>query len=375
MGKRFLLVTEEWAGSGHRMAALALEEAVRSGGGGTLSAKVVGGLETASPALRELSRLFYMGMLRHAPLLWQRLYEGERLWGATLKRPLAWWLSQTLTEQLLRVEQPDVVVATHAYCLSALAMAKKKMDKPFHLVSVPTDYHINPFWVHPEIDSYIVAHQQLADVLESDFGVRSDAIHVFGIPVRPVFHEAGKRDKSYWKRQLGLSLEPFTVLISGGEGGRGGMEQVVRELAEMEEPLQIIVITGNNSALYQRLTEWASRTACQHRFVMKGYEPQIWQWIGAADAYVSKPGGISCAEALALKTPLILYQPLPGQEWKNCAFLLQHGAAVLAERPEEIRETIGRWRVREQWEHAAEQMEPLRRPESARQIAEYLLRV
>ncbi|MCG6197961.1 glycosyl transferase, partial [Anoxybacillus sp. LAT_38] len=73
-----------------------------------------------------------------------------------------------------------------------------------------------------------------------------------------------------------------------------------------------------------------------HRLVVKGYEPSIWEWIGAADAYVTKPGGISCAEALALRTPLILYRPLPGQERHNLSFLLGQQAAVWAEKPEEI---------------------------------------
>lgn len=373
MGKRFLLVTEEWAGSGHRMAAQALLEEleVRSG---VDSLRVVGGLETASPALRELSRFFYLGMLRYAPPLWQRLYEQEKMWSTTLRKPLGWWLSLKLTQELLVEEQPNVVIATHAYCLSALADAKQKMDKPFHLVSVPTDYHINHFWVHPHIDSYIVAHEQLASVLTNEYQVSPDKIHVHGIPVRPAFREAGKKDKPGWRAELGLSLERFTVLVSGGEGGHGGIQEVLFELMKVQDPLQIIVITGKNTKLHMQLEAWLRlETSLHHIVFIKGYEPQMWQWIGAADAYVSKPGGISCAEALALKTPLILYRPLPGQERRNSSFFMQNEAAVVLERPEGIHEVINRWRNKEQWEGAIEKMESLRRPEAAQRTAEYLL--
>lgn len=375
MGKRFLIVTEEWAGSGHRIAAQALAEELQARSEAeSTRVVVVGGLETASPTLRELSRFFYLGMLRYAPPLWQRIYEQEKIWSSTLRKPLGWWLSLRLTQELLLDEQPDVVIATHAYCLSALAQAKRKLDKPFHLVSVPTDYHINHFWVHPHIDSYIVAHEQLAAVLTQDYQVHADKIRVHGIPVRPAFREAGKTDKPGWRAMLGLSIEYFTVLVSGGEGGLGGIQEMLHELMKVEDPLQIIVITGNNTKLQSRLEAWLHlEKGLHHVIFIKGYESQMWQWIGAADVYISKPGGISCAEALALKTPLILYQPLPGQEKRNSAFFKRNEAAAIIERPEEIQEVINRWRIREEREGAIEKMEFLRRPEAAQRIAEYLL--
>ncbi|QRG66094.1 MGDG synthase family glycosyltransferase [Brevibacillus choshinensis] len=373
MGKRFLFVMEEWAGSGHRMAAQALAEELRLRSG-VESTRIVGGLETASPALRGLSRFFYLGMLRYAPPLWQRLYEQESLWNAALKKPLGWWLSKRLIQELLLKEEPDVVVATHAYCLSALAHAKQKMDKPFHLVSIPTDFHINGFWVHPLIDTYIVAHEQLADVLATDYQVSPEKIHVHGIPVRPDFSRADIRDKPNWRVQLGLEPEKFTVLISGGEGGHGGIKRVLQELLHVQEPMQIIVIAGKNARLHQQLEAWLRQEeSLQHIVWIRGYEQQMWQWIGAADAYITKPGGISCAEALAMKTPLILYQPLPGQERRNSGFFMRNEAAIVAMCPEDIRTVIGRWRNKKQWEDAIMRMEVVRRPDSAQRTAEYLL--
>jgi processive 1,2-diacylglycerol beta-glucosyltransferase len=374
MAKRILLITEEWAGSGHRMAAVAIQEALKDTKG-AISSKLVGGLETASPALRELSRLFYLNMLRYGQPIWQQIYNQEHLFGAALERPLGWWLSMRLTNALLREEEPDVVVATHAYCLSALAEAKQRVDKPFHLVSIPTDFHVNRFWVHPGIDTYIVAHEQIAQTLSKNYHVEAKKIRVHGIPIRPVFGMAAKIGKKSWKERLGLSPELFTVLVSGGEGGYGRMDDVLRELMKDAEPLQIVVITGKNEGLRKHLDGWLKKETPRHHVVVKGYEPNIWQWIGAADAYITKPGGISCAEALALKTPLIVYQPLPGQEKHNTAFLLQHQAALFAERLEEITQAIRHWRERQQWEKAIERMEGLRRPESAKQIAKYLLRL
>lgn len=372
-GKRLLVVTEEWAGSGHRMAAEALREAVVERCP-DVYARVEGGLQAASPALRELSRFFYGQMLRYSPTLWQRLYDREQMWGTALAKPIGAFLARRLIRDLLEREQPDVVAATHAYCLPALAHARKKAGKRFRLVSIPTDFHVHRFWVHPEIDGYVVAHERLAELLERRHGVKRERIHVYGIPVRPVFAAAAREEKAYWKARMGLSPDQFTVLVCGGEGGHGGMEEVVRSLLNVPEPLHIVVITGKNEPIRQRLSLLAGQPHPLHRLVVKGYEPSIWEWIGAADAYVTKPGGISCAEALALRTPLILYRPLPGQERHNLSFLLQHKAAAWAERPEEIARLIVRWRCNpEEREEMVRRMDALRQPDAARRIADFLL--
>lgn len=371
--KRFLLVTEEWAGSGHKMAAVALEEALKERQE-VASVRLVGGLETASPALRELSRFFYVNMLRYGQPVWQRIYEQEHVWGTALKRPVGWWLSERLAT-VLNEEKPDIVIATHAYCLSALAEAKQKVRHPYHLVSIPTDYHVNRFWVHPQIDTYIVAHEQIAQRLTQVYRVERDRVRGYGIPIRRAFSTNNGMDKRIGKKQAGLSPELFTVLISGGEGGYGQMDLVVRHLMNSPTPLQIVVVTGTNQALYNQLNARLHGTSSLHRIEVKGYEKEMWKWLTAADVFVTKPGGMSCAEALALRTPLIVYQPLPGQERYNTAFLLQHEAGVWADEPKRVAEIVEQLRKEDRWQQMAERIEEVRRPHSTQEAVEYLLRL
>jgi processive 1,2-diacylglycerol beta-glucosyltransferase len=46
---------------------------------------------------------------------------------------------------------------------------------------------------------------------------------------------------------------------------------------------------------------------------------------------VSKPGGMTIAEALIKEIPLIIMSPLPGQEQRNEQFIVNMGAAVTIE--------------------------------------------
>lgn len=373
MSKKVLIVTEEWAGSGHRMAAVALEEAIRERSQHT-SVSVIGGLEKASPLLREISRISYANSIRYLPRLWQRIYNQEKVWSKTLTKPLGKVLGKRLLQKVIEQEKPDAVIATHAYCIPGLAEAKRQASKRFHLINVFTDFHINHFWIHPEVDYYVVPHERIGEQLSIRHNVREMKIHAYGIPVRPPFAKQADRQKQEWRAELGLHPELFTVLISGGEGGYGQITSVMKRLIELEKPLQLIVITGKNAALLQRLRAQFNSSQTSHLIHLLGYAESMWQWIGAADAYITKPGGLTCSEALAMKTPLVLYQPLPGQEQINCRFLRQQQAAEEAGSVEEIVQIIARWQnAREHLVELASRMGNLGRPDSAYRTAEMIL--
>ncbi|MEJ8546822.1 MGDG synthase family glycosyltransferase [Brevibacillus borstelensis] len=374
-GRRILLVTEEWAGSGHRMAAEALAEALNEMRP-TAYIKVVSGLKTASPALREISRFFYLQMLRYNPGLWQKMHDNDKKWAALLKKPLAVWLSKRIIRELIDRERPDIVVATHAYCFSALAEAKRKGPKKFRLIGVPTDFCVHRFWMHPETDAYVVAHEQLTDAIRADRRLERAEVLEYGIPIRRTFYSSALQDKVYWKEQLGLDPRLFTVLISGGEGGYGSMEEVIRVLLREEEPLQVIAVTGKNHELQEKLDRLTSLCSPVHTVIVRGYEHEIWKWMSAADVFITKPGGISIAEALAVKTPLVLFRPLPGQEQRNLTFLLGNKAAFHARHADEIGKIVRQLRDSpEDRKEMLQRMASLGKPDSTEQIARYLLQL
>jgi processive 1,2-diacylglycerol beta-glucosyltransferase len=55
-----------------------------------------------------------------------------------------------------------------------------------------------------------------------------------------------------------------------------------------------------------------------------------------ADILITKPGGITTAEALAKKIPMIIVKPIPGQEANNAAYLTEKGAAIKTDNPDDI---------------------------------------
>lgn len=64
-----------------------------------------------------------------------------------------------------------------------------------------------------------------------------------------------------------------------------------------------------------------------------GYVKEIDMLMEISDFIVSKPGGLTTAEALSKGLPIVIINPLPGQEAKNAEFLLREKVAVMAKSP------------------------------------------
>jgi len=55
---------------------------------------------------------------------------------------------------------------------------------------------------------------------------------------------------------------------------------------------------------------------------------------------VTKPGGMTTTEALTKGLPMVIVNPIPGQEMHNTDFLLKKGAAIHVDRLERLGEDV-----------------------------------
>ncbi|MCU0652619.1 MAG: galactosyldiacylglycerol synthase, partial [Candidatus Omnitrophica bacterium] len=158
----------------------------------------------------------------------------------------------------------------------------------------------------------------------SQKGVDDKKIRPFGIPHDPKFAQLVVREEVFKK----LNLNPVipTILVMGGGQGLGPIKTIVGSLEKVNGEIQEIVITGNNAKLYNSL----SRTIKKFRkkIVLFGYANNIHELMEISRLVITKPGGITTAEALAKNLPMLIIEPIPGQEANNTLYLTQNGAAI-----------------------------------------------
>jgi processive 1,2-diacylglycerol beta-glucosyltransferase len=132
------------------------------------------------------------------------------------------------------------------------------------------------------------------------------------------------------RRSLGLA-DRFTVLLTAAAGLSGDLRDIAAQLAG--EGIQVAAVTGNNARLRRRLEALAANVDLVRVF---GYTKEMHRMMRAADVLVGKAGGLTVSEALSVGLPLIIFNPVPGQELYNVDFLVNYGAGLLARDEEDV---------------------------------------
>lgn len=370
-GKRILVLSVP-AGAGHTRVA----EAIRS-----CAAEEYGGAEVihldamsfAAPRLRKVYTDLYIGLLRRAPGLWRQVYRftdeaSPHGWFNRLRRRIEAHDSRALLAHIAALA-PDAVVCTHFLPAELLSrsIAAGFLDCPVW-VQV-TDFDLHRMWVHPHMAGYFAGNEEVAFRLR-ERGIAQQAVHVAGIPTMPAF--ARRHDRAGCARALGLDPARLTFLLMGGGAGLGGLCRVAQQLLSIPGDFQLIVLAGRNAAELAALQALAARFP--GRLAAQGYTDRVEQVMACADLVITKPGGATTAECLAMGLPMIVNAPIPGQEEHNANFLLEHGAALKA-----VDLPTLEYRIRylmaqpARLEEMARCARMLGRPHAARQVLEIVL--
>ena len=326
--RRILLVSVS-AGNGHVRAAQAIA-AHAWADFPQLRLQHIDMMQIVPTLFRKLYSDLYMKIASGLPEAWGWLYRktdrepGNSLSGR-LRRGVQRLCSQRLFSEVDRFK-PDVIICTHFLPAEVLATAINEKRLDCQVWVQVTDFDLHQMWLHPGISGYFVANEELAFRLHSQ-GVPLKDIVVSGIPVMPVFTTRPNRPEA--AARLTLNPARSTVLLMGGGAGIGMNPAWITELLKTQPELQVIVMTGKNAALREVLTSVEREYPDRLRAI--GFTEDVASLMMAADLAITKPGGLSTSECLICGLPMLLVNPIPGQEERNAAFLMQEGVAQRAD--------------------------------------------
>ncbi|RAU96560.1 MGDG synthase family glycosyltransferase [Paenibacillus sp. YN15] len=334
-----ILVLTGNLGDGHRQAAHAVAEAAEALYPGA-RIRVVDVMEGAHPLLCRLAQWGYMLWITRLPWLYGFLFrrtQRDNLLSRCLNRlPLC---SARRLARLVEETHPAVIVSTFPSASAAVARLKARGRIKAMTVTVMTDHTSHSYWLHAATDRYIVGSEHVRRLL-LQWPIPDRKIAVTGIPIRPAFRAA--YDRQAIRTELGLKPELPTVMIMGGGGGLigGDWARLLQDPGLLALPLQVVIVCGRNEKLKDKLAR--EMKGYPHPVLLTGYVNNIPELMAASDLLITKPGGLTSSEALASGLPMLLYKPLPGQEYDNAAYLTGIGAALQAKGPEEFTAQLAR---------------------------------
>jgi processive 1,2-diacylglycerol beta-glucosyltransferase len=332
-GSPRILITSVKAGAGHVKAAEALEAAF------TLkypsfTVRNVDLLDYSSYLARQFYGKTYIDVVKKLPELYGYLYKNYKgLQGLAGPRLMFDRLNAAGYLDLVDDFEPDTVIATHFIAAALAADYRDRKRKTFPVFVTITDYEIHPLWVirTAEIERYCVAHEEMKNHLKL-LGVPEERVIIAGIPINPRFVE--KKDPTALKTKYGIKDTSPVVLLVAGSFGTTPIGDIIDQFKVIPSDFQLIVVCGKNKRLYEKIRAKQStepRIKLVYEFI-----DFVDELMRVSDILISKPGGITTSESLAIGLPMLLVDPIPGQEEANVDYFLEKGVGLKARNPESL---------------------------------------
>lgn len=336
-----VLIVYAKAGAGHRRAAEAVYAAFKR----RVKDKdvtLIDCLDYTSIWFKSFYPQVYIFLVRFLSPLWAAIYYAldNRVVYSLIKplRRLTNHLNSKRFEEFLKKENPQVVISTQFFASEVVAYLKRKGKISSTLISVVTDFGAHTFWESKDVDVFVVASDDTkGDLLSRN--IPEEKIKVLGIPIEPPPKEFSKTEL---KQEIGLKRGLFTVLLVGGGFGVGPIKELVFGLDKLDDEVrdrvQLLIVCSRNKKLQGEMANIAPKLKVHSKIF--GFVPDLYKMMLASDVIISKSGGLTTSESLASGLPMIIIAPIPGQETKNCDFLVKNGAAYRIDRAFEVKKAV-----------------------------------
>lgn len=325
------LILSVTAGQGHHQCAKAISDSLFSKGH---ECEILDVYKYAFPPLGKTIDKGYILSTKYIPDIYGKFYKlaDEHDLGSTITSEMQRLLYKKVVDYIESFS-PDAIICTHVYpsILITKAIKREKLNS-VPTIGIITDFTVHPFWQNTELDAYIIPNELLGyQCFEKN--IPAEKIYPFGIPISERFSK--KISKQEAKKILNIP-DIDTILIMSGSMGFGNIPKLIKRIDSLSHNFQMLCICGNNKKIYEEISSFAY----SHEVFSYGFVDNIDIMMDASDFIITKPGGLSVSESLAKNLPMILVNPIPGQETRNLEFLLNSGLAMAVSETFPIEEAV-----------------------------------
>ena len=245
--------------------------------------------------------------------------------------------------KLFKEYQPDLVISTHMFATQMTGYLKRKGKINCPLATVLTDFAPHGQWLeeHEQGNFFFVSNEGMRKSLIEEYHVDPDKIHVTGIPISPKFAKGFNKEEIYKSMELNPNLK--TILLFGGGKygiGRKKVVEVLTCLTKYLDEYQIVAVSGKNKKMIKSFKQLHDSLPDSTNLKVFDYITNVPEVMSISSLVVTKPGGLTSSESLASGLPVLVINPIPGQEEENAEFLENHGAAVWLKKTDSAEDVI-----------------------------------
>ncbi len=327
-------------GGGHLSAAKSIKQFIDENYS-DVQTEMIDCVKYVNKALDKITTAAYREMAKKAPWAWEKVYyksQGGLLGkvSTTSNKVMAVKMAK-----LFREFKPDVVISTHPFGSQMTSYLKQKGKTNCILATIMTDFKSHEQWLigNKFVNFYFVSNSSMKEdmILE---GIPEDKIFVTGIPISNRFLQSYDKASIFSSFELKEGIKTI-LFFGGGEYGLGKDKTVaiLDALADFEQ-IQVVAIAGKNEKMKQDFEKIVVQKNKQQTIKVLPFTDKVPELMAISDMVITKPGGLTVSESLASHLPLMVINPIPGQEEENADFLEKTGCAVWLKKNENPREVL-----------------------------------
>lgn len=339
--KKVLILYAKYGG-GHLSAAKSIQTYIEDHYFYNTEVKCVDCMDYINPFVSAVTTNAYKNMTKKTPKLWKRLYQNTR------KGPLANISSKAndimanRLNKLFKEYKPDIVISTHPFSSQMTSYLKAHHKTNCVLASVLTDFAPHDQWlVGCEYgDYFFVSNNKMRQDLIDSYHIPEEKVFATGVPLANTFSYPFYDDETYKLYHLNPNKK-LILFFGGGEFGLGQKSTVtiLRSLCRHLDEYQIIAISGKNNKMNTAFLELYDELQNEDLHILR-FSNDIPDLMHISSLVVTKPGGLTSSESLASHLPIIIINPIPGQEEENAEFLESSGAAIWIKNDDNVDEVL-----------------------------------
>lgn len=333
--KKIIYLTNKF-GTGHLNAAEAVREAIDKLYPGKYDHELLDVYETGNKGLYKIHINLNKFMAVYARKTLKASFELTGKYEKALNK-VAISLGGKRVWPIIKKENPDIIISAFPMFTSMVAEICKKRNFRIPIGVLVTDTgKVHKAWAYKKLDFYLAPTDETKYFLKK-YGADSDKIEVLGFPVREQFYRKYNRAKTFAKHKL--DPKKNTIAFFSGGLGVGKIRERVQAVSGKVKDYQILVLCGQNKTLCREMNLLARRTRKNHIKVFT-YTNEVAEILSMADLVVTKAGGVSVNELIALKKPMIIYEVIPGQEEPNAQLVEHMGFGYIEKKSKDLVDRI-----------------------------------
>lgn len=316
-------------GGGHLSAAKSIKAYIDENYEG-YQTQMIDCVEYISKALDKITTGAYKEMAKKAPWAWKKVYYKSQEGFISKVSTASNKIMAVKMAKLFREYNPDIVISTHPFGSQMTAYLKKKQKTNCKLFTILTDFKSHDQWLigSEHTDCFFVSNDLMRQSL-IDSRIPENKVFATGIPISKRFMEKFNKDEIF--NEFGLQPNKETILFFGGGAfglGKQKTIDILNSLASSNHDIQVVAIAGKNLKLKKSFEDIVAKYKKENTIKVLPFTDKVPELMHIANLVITKPGGLTTSESLACSLPLIVINPIPGQEEENAEFLEKAGAAV-----------------------------------------------